>query len=523
MVKSIDLCYLFCLLFFTPFLSCTSDVDLFSEIEQNQETTTIEVSEDEDAESENGEAEENQVPEDNQLPEDDENGEVGSAIFGEHIFYVTTEGSSSNDGKTEETSWSIDYAFSNAQAGNIIYVKAGNYGGISLKVGNSGNSGNPIQFIGYRTTAGDTQSKGEPTVTFEEYKDNGDAYDSSKMPTLIGERVNDIGLGQGIHIIDVDYIEIMNFQISRYEQNVLVQYADYVKLDNMILSDSGDFNPDNTDANGGANGRNNTGEGIAAYFTEYISVGNCLSINDGMRGIMISDSNNGQHFNSKVYSDNNINSCDYYYLLYNSDNHVVDNIYIERVGELRHEGHGLCLKDGSSNNLIKNSYIKATMLELSFDNVHDNVIQDCYVEGGFNEGEIRVANGAHDNKFYRNTVVGGEGGVTFCDWVDGGNDGITNAGFNNQFIDCTFSDMDFGVGFYFFDQFESEAYDNTFVNCNFKNLNHLFEVDRPNRANVLRDCTIENVSSLIGFYYPSNDYRTADVILEGNTYINTSF
>ena len=517
MVEHRDLLYLFCLLFLTISLSCTSDADLFTAIEENQGLDTTETTEEESSGIENTESA------DNQEPEEEDNGEVGSAIFGENIFYVTTEGSSSNDGKTEDTAWNIDYAFNNAQAGNIVYVKAGNYHGISLEVGNSGTAANPIQFIGYKTTPEDIESSNTPTVTYEDYKNNGDSYNTNEMPTLIGERINDVGLGQGIHIIGTDYIEIKNFQISRYQHNILVQYSDYVKLDNMILSDSGDFNPDNTDANGGVNGRNNTGESIAAYFSNYISITNCLAINDGMRGIMVSDSNDGEHYNSRVYSDNNINSCDYYYLLYNSDNHVVDNIYIERVGDLRHEGHGLCLKDGSSNNLIKNSYIKATMLELSFDNVHDNIIQDCYIEGGFNEGEIRVANGAHDNKFYRNTVVGGEGGVTFCDWVDGGSDAISNAGFNNEFVDCTFSDMDFGIGFYFFAQFESVVYDNTFVNCNFKNLEYLFQVDRPNRGNKLQDCTIENVPSLIGFYYPQNNYRTAEVILESNTYINTGF
>ncbi|MFX0558411.1 right-handed parallel beta-helix repeat-containing protein [Maribacter sp. CXY002] len=445
-----------------------------------------------------------------------------ASYYGENIFYVTVDGNENNDGKTADTAWEISYAFQMAKAGDIIYVKAGNYGSLSLLVGQEGTVQEPIQFIGYKNSPEDIVSVDGASISYEEYKENGDAFDPLEMPTLVGDRIDDIGYGVGLKLTGKQHIQISNFQISRYQHNLLAYYCDNLKLTNIVLSDSGDFNLANTDsaALGGTIGLNQTGEGISIYNSNYVEVRNCISINDGMRGIMLTESNYSKNYNSKIYSDNDINSCDYYYLLYNSDFGLLENIYVERVGQLQHEGHGICLKDGASDNILRNCYVNNTMIELSFNNVYDNLIENCYIDGGFKEGEIRIANGAHHNTFYRVTVNGGEGGVTFCDWFE---NGLTNAGHDNEFVECTFSNNKFGVGFYHWSLGNTEAYNNIFNNCTFNNSPFLFQVDRPNRDNLFKNCIFENIPGYMHWAYPQSENLTVNAIFEDNIYNNTGF
>ena len=53
---------------------------------------------------------------------------------GDNVYYVTTEGKSSNNGKSEQSAWDIEHGFKTAKAGDIIHIKAGNYGSKNLIV-----------------------------------------------------------------------------------------------------------------------------------------------------------------------------------------------------------------------------------------------------------------------------------------------------------------------------------------------------------------------------------------------------
>src|SRR5688500_2689115 len=96
-------------------------------------------------------------------------------------YYISTTGSNSNSGLTAALPWkTITYAASSSSpviAGDIIYIKAGNYGAEYVSFQKSGSSGNPIVFEGYQTTPGDA-----PNLNFK----MGDALNASVMPLLDG-------------------------------------------------------------------------------------------------------------------------------------------------------------------------------------------------------------------------------------------------------------------------------------------------------------------------------------------------
>jgi hypothetical protein len=500
--------------------SCTSDTDLFSEVLLNDKDVNIEEAVDEET------ADEETTDEETAGDDKENDKENDNSLTGNHIFYVTTTGIESNSGKTESEAWSIEKAFSSAKSGNIIYVKAGNYGDTSVEVANSGSNGNPIRFIGYKDIPGDIKSNNAPTVTFEDYKNNNDGFDSNEMPTLVGTRIENEGLGRGIKLFDKHYIELENFQIKFYKTNIVNRGGKYCKFTNIITTDAGDFNLNHTDMYDDT-GRNMTGNGLTIEDGDYNIVKNSMAINCGMRGFQIENgSDYSEHYNSFVYSDNNVNSTDYYYLIYDSKYVVLDNIYVERAEGMHHIGHGICFKDGAQNNILRNSKVKNTRIELSFDNVSNNVVENCIIEGGVDKiGCISVANGAHDNIFKNITVTDATGGVKFEDWIDGDGDVASNAGYNNEFVDCIFSGMEYGVAFFFWDVLNTEAYDNTFRNCSFDNFDVLFQINRPNRSNSFISCSFSNIEGLINSRSKTGLYPDfpLDAIFENSEVYNLGF
>jgi len=135
-------------------------------------------------------------------------------------FYVTTTGKADNDGLTEATAWNIEHAFETAVAGNIVYIKAGDYGNKQLVVDNSGTEGNPIKFIGYTNTPEDINTNKQGS-TFK----YGDVLNPTQMPVLTGVVTNGIGIGNGI-IANENHVEIANIQITKYS-NGLISSGDF--------------------------------------------------------------------------------------------------------------------------------------------------------------------------------------------------------------------------------------------------------------------------------------------------------
>jgi hypothetical protein len=437
---------------------------------------------------------------------------------GDNVFYVTTNGKSTNSGKTESTAWDIVHAFKAAKAGDYIHIKAGNYGNKNLIVQNSGTASQPIRFIGYKNAPGDVISFEGSTFTY------GDNVDDSKMPLLQGARINSEGKGEGI-VIPKDNIEISNLHI-RYFEKGLLSTGDNNKFVNIVASDIGDFNPANTEEASGNTFLNYKGVGIT-LFGNNVVLKNSIVINAGAEGIHVKRGTNQVHSYNSVYGDNSTNPCDYYYL-FSADSHynTIDHAYVYRKKGLSHYGHGLVCKGDASNNEFTNFEIINTILELSFKEIHDNLFENGSITGSYNPavrykditGGILVANGAHHNTLKNIKISNSEAIISFADWVDGTDASLdaNNAGHNNTFINIQGEMATIAVNFDEFSKMEGLAHDNLFRECSFKNIDRLFQVNRPNSNNKFERCRFEDMDK---FQSTSSGY---DYLLNPNTTFSNS-
>ena len=464
--------------------------------------------------------------------QEEENTDQPKTNTSENEYVVTTNGNSSNDGKSEASSWDIEHAFSMAKAGDVVHVKAGDYGNVRLIADNSGTVDKPISFIGYKNNPRDINSVDGPTFTYLDYKNNSDNLDSSQMPFLNGIRENEIGIGMGIEIRQENYIRIENFMISKYEYGIFNSKGDHNIFKNIITTDHGDFNPQNSWSLGNAPAfRNLKGTGIRVVSSNQIEILNSIAINNGARGLALVSSKNSRIVFSSAYSDNNTNPTDYYIMLYSTTESQVNNCHVERVGELAHFGHGFSVKVDAAFNEYNNCTTKGTGFELN-NRIHNNTFTNCHVQGTGKalSGGWEITNYSHDNLFINCSNDSGEG-IVFSDWPeDDGNNGINTAAFNNTFKNCTITNVVAHSGapidFHFNSQagrLTSFARDNTFDGCTFSGAKYLFKVDRVNSGNKFINCTITDIENLRHSRLNENDLLELDVTFENTTTSNIGF
>lgn len=447
---------------------------------------------------------------------------------GENIYYVTTKGKKTNDGSTEKKAWNIKHAFETAKAGDIIYIKAGNYGAVNLEVSNSGNEANPIKFIGYKENPGDIIATEGSTFKYGE-----STYSTADYPTLEGVRSNGDVEGTALRIHG-RYTEIHNLQIKNKRIGIRA-YSGNNTLNNVIVLEVGNYS--------GRSGRGvlmggNQNKFINSFVkngTELFSTsGNYNLIENNWIGC---DQNQGDAY-----------SAGYYLLLYSTTGkganyNIVRNNTVYRQPGQYHQAHGLILKGTAQyNQLIDNTVLNAP-IELSMDGVAYNTITGGIIKGTGATGDrghqryshILVANGAHHNTF-QDMIVTGDVGVRFADWQDGTNYipvvDAEDAGNNNLFKNILFDDLITGVEFGWHRFGPGEAWDNTFENCTFSNIHtELFRTARPNSGTKFKDCTFINNSTTVynidtedlSKVKPKGEIKHLDVTFENCIWQNNGF
>lgn len=435
--------------------------------------------------------EEVQQPTTEQPTQEEENNTAST----EGAYYVTVNGNSSSDGRSEGTAWNIEHAFSTAKAGDVVYVKAGNYGNKQLIADNTGSLGNLIKFIGYSNTPGDIISDQGSTFKY------GDALDSGKMPLLTGLTPNSEGQGTAIKILE-PYVHIENFQITKYKDG-LVSRSHHSYYKNIIVTMMGDFNPAHSYPTAVDNGyENHTGLGIVVE-GDNSELHDSFVLNCGIQSITFQKGNDMKGSHNATYSDNNINPTDYYFLIGSgATNSTFTNTFVHRVGSLVHLGHGITLKgqDAITGNTVDGFSIINTFLEVQFPKTTSNtlkngtVIKEANVNNGTRDAAgMRLANGARNNH-YENIVLT-NCSIKFSDWNDGLAGDVNDTSDNNSFDNIQVKDAFSAIAFSHFLETNnaSSADNNTFTNCTFSNIDYLFEVDRANSNTKLINCNIDNV------------------------------
>ncbi|MRX63767.1 Ig-like domain-containing protein [Maribacter luteus] len=453
-------------------------------------------------------------------------------ISGDNVYYVTTTGKANNDGKSEATAWSIQHAFASAKAGDVVYIKAGDYVVDNNLTPNSGTNNNPIKIIGYNTEVGDIISLDEPTITYDDYLDNGNDLDSSDMPLIRRSSIqieNDSNR-KGMNLGGISYVEIENLQFKWQERAVEgFQHGPGIKVKNIIVAWVGNFNPIDTWTSGnltydpplpsvasGGESTNQVGRGIDLSGSIGAEIENCLVINAGHTGIVVGtitslpQTLNATIKGCRVYSDSQINPCDYYIEAYNSQNTLVEDCEVYRIKGLVHQGHGIDFKRGS-NNTARNCYVQNTWLEVNIAS-HGNTFENITIKGmqdyspNRRSGGVKIYHGSHGNTFKDIEFIDADG-VLFADVWDVVATPNGSAGHDNTFMNCVFRNTQVNLyrnsdspitfeanrgleagGFN-----DSPVYNNKFINCTFENAAAMFTVNRPNYDNEFIDCNFINI------------------------------
>lgn len=429
-------------------------------------------------------------------------------------YYVATNGNSSNNGQSPSNPWSLEHAFNVAKAGDVIYIKAGNYGNKQVRTNRNGTSGAHIKFIGYKNTPGDIVSNNGSTFNY------GESVNASKMPLLQGTS----GVGTAITVHD-RYVDLENFQITGYNIGVqTISIATNNNLKNIIVTKTG--NQTNASSYTGIafkiEGNNATLE-------------NCFVLNAGAESITLSDSDYSVVRNCKVYANNNGNPTDYYFLLTGGTNNtVVENSLAQRENYLSHPGHGFDMKDLAENNTFRNCTAKRTNFELNFSGVRYNTITDCKIYGTNTDSSnwqavMAIFNGANNNLIKNMYIQDTWAALYWGDYDDGfigsgGDRDQVSLGYDNTFENIVVKNtnrmLNIGGG----NQFSASAKRNKLINCEATNFEYLVVTYYRTEAITIQNSRFTNGRNLViesqGQYAP---YSKFNVNWINNTWNNVNF
>ncbi|GGW51748.1 hypothetical protein GCM10007383_38910 [Arenibacter certesii] len=428
-----------------------------------------------------------------------------------NIYYVTTSGKSSNSGDSEDNAWNIQHAFSTAKAGDIVYIKAGNYGSLELSTKNSGTSDKPIKFIGYTSNAGDLVSQEGSTFKY------GDKLDASKMPILIGT------LEKTAINLQNNYVQIENFQITKYKM-AITSKGQHVVIRNVIATELGKQTEYSA----------YDGWGIIIY-GENSLLENSFVLNATAEAIKLYGANNSRVNHCEVRADNPSNPTDYYFLITGATkNSIIENSHAERTQGLKHGGHGFDMKDQAEYNTFKNCTAVYTSFELNFSGVRYNTIQNCSIYGASTEpkdwhANLVIFNGANNNLIKDMYIQDTWSAISWGDYDDGyvgpnGDRDEVSCGYDNTFERITVRNtnriLNVGGG----TEYTAAAKRNTFINCDFSDFGSVAVTYYPTEGIKFKNCKFSNGKSLIteagGLYAP---YSKADIMFENCTWKNNSF
>ncbi len=411
-------------------------------------------------------------------------------------YYVATTGSNSNNGTSLSTPWkTLAYAANHVNAGDIVYVKAGNYGNDSIVLSKACPAGTPISFIGYKLTPGDAPNL---YVSYKSSLDNDiiPSLDANLLPLLNGGNRTS---KTGIKLHSSEYVIVKNFQITNYRAGLYAWGANHLTLNNILTLNTGDP------------ASSYSGKGILiGSFANYNTIKNCIVINSCAEALSIYGNHNNVN-NSRVYCNENGTtqgaSTDYY-IVVAGDNNTISGCYIERIGNLLHPGHGIGVKGYYQGNTIINCKavnIRGGGFYVNHRGAKNNTFINCISDGKVSSGGdgvgFRISNGASNNLFKNCTSTDCSAAIRFLDGMEDGE--AQYAGRHNKFINCIFINSDTAIDFYLsfytnppYNPIISPVDSNIFVNCTFYKANYLFHTGKENANNEMINCIISDVTNL---------------------------
>ncbi len=389
-------------------------------------------------------------------------------------YYVNVNGSDNNSGLSPSLAWeSLTYAASArspAVGGDTVFVKAGNYGSENVIFETDGQTNKPIVYMGYQNTPGDS-----PNLNYK----LGDALNPNVMPLFNG---GNRATGIGFYIYNIGNIVIKNFQITNYKIGLAAPSSGFVKVENVITMTTGDINTYYV--------------GYGIWFgigANYMTIENCIAVNSCAEGISVYGNYNTIK-NSKVYCNENITNeapTDYYIFVTGNYNKIL-NCYVERVGDLYHQGHGIGLKGNCANNTFENcTAVNCTEnFYVRHRGVKNNSFKKCKA---LKYGGIAIRDGASKNTFEDFIIDSCFSAIRFSDTSEDG--GAQYCGRNNLIKNSIIKNSYYAIDFNEYDT-PSVCDSNTIANCIFYNATNLFNARRLNQNNTMVNCIAQNVKNL---------------------------
>ena len=405
--------------------------------------------------------------------------DVPNVVVNPNALFVSLDGSDTNDGRTlAKALRTILAGAQRAEAGATIYVAPGDYGNEQVTFAHQGTASAPITLEGYRITPGD-----RPVLPGFDHESS---LDPSVMPLLDGD---DRSSGTGIDLSGARYITVRNFQVSNYENGVYAYGANYVTVEDMVLTTFGVNTVDAYSGKGiviGGKANNNT-------------VKNSVVVNASVEGIMLYGNDN--HIQGcRVYGSDgggsNINHPGYY-LMINGDRNIIEDSLVQRVGNLNNGGHGIGIKYYGTKNIIRNNIgdgFSGSPFYVRHRGVVGNTFSDNLARNGGDGMTFR--DGASNNVVERFHTEDVDSAIVFFDTTE--DNGKQFTGNDNIVRDSTFIDTR-GAVILLSDYVYNDVYArrNVVENITVDGAPLLFDVRSYGAENVLRDSTIKNVQKYI--------------------------
>lgn len=419
-------------------------------------------------------------------------------------YYVSTNGDDTNDGMSEAQALrTIQHGIGLLSAGDTLYVKAGDYGRVEMRISASGTESAPIVVEGYRETPGDNPR----IVNF----DHTSEPDASVMPLLDG---SNRGSGRGITVTG-DYVVVKNFQVHEYNAGGTLS-GNHGVFDNIIASK---FGVRTDDYDGSGFWLRNTGNTLR----------NSVMVDAGGQGITLVGSGNLVEF-TKIYgtSDADANGMDYYFIISGqpdpANDHVVMNNYMERVGSVAHVGHGFTVKGIGERNLFENN-TAVNMGGGGFVARHSGARNNIYRNNTILGGDsVLIRDGASDNLFENFIIRGSRYGIMFSDVLGEDLPANGNGGHRNTLRNFVLEDIQDAVIFFvgYGGAHNAVSRDNVIENITHTGgTEWMFWGDHYSENNVIRDSTFEDVERWALSRYITVD--DLDVTFEDSTCTDCGF
>ncbi len=407
--------------------------------------------------------------------------------------YVSSSGTSSNNGTSEATPWSLSHAVVTATAGMTVHVKAGNYGNLQLIQSNNGTSTGKIHFKGYTNSPNDLNSFQGSTFT------RNTPLNASTMPLIAGTFDGNNRTSGTAITVNGQFVVFENFQVTKKEMGIWLNGSDSEVI-NLVADTLGDFS-----------GQSGNGFDDYSGYGVRISAPNCkvlntLIRNTGAEGIHFRDNGNyGLTQWSEVFCNNTINPNDYYLFSSSTHHNRFENCTVYRESGLTHSGHGLLNKFEAHDNVFENCTVIGTNIEStfgSFNNLWDNITLDGHWDGINNAnndaGAITFGKNVHGEELRNIRIDNYRLGLAFSGWNEPA--GVSMP--NNAGYDCTFKNIVVSNVLYAFsgNEFQNNGwptYDHSFYNLTVSDVSgRLFITNRPMNGFEFYDCIFNNVNGL---------------------------